>query len=108
MAGPVPVNGTVVGLMPIPAFSNRQPTCDGVRAHVAECQRVAVGIGTCGSRRAGRAARAGDIFHKKLLARCATELVGDDPSSDVGRPARRERHYDRHRTRRITLRLYVR
>ena len=30
MAGPVPVNGTVVGLMPIAALSNRQPTCFGL------------------------------------------------------------------------------
>jgi hypothetical protein len=76
-----------------------------VRSHVAESERIAVGIGARGARRAGGAAGTGDILDEELLPERAGELVSDDAAGDVSRPAGGERHHDRDRTRRIILRL---
>jgi hypothetical protein len=72
---------------------------------VAEGQRVAIGIGACGSRRACGAAGAGDIFNDELLSERARELVRDDAAGDVGRSAGGERYDYCDRTRRIALYL---
>ena len=78
-----------------------------MRAHVAERQRIAIGIGACGSRRACRAAGTGDVLDDELLPERARELVRDDASGDVGRSAGGERHDYRHRASGIALRLRV-
>ena len=78
-----------------------------VRAHVAEGQRIAVGIGACDSRCACGAAGASDIFNDKLLSERAGELVRDDATSDVGRSAGGKRHDYCGRTNGIALRLRV-
>ena len=77
----------------------------GVRAHVTGDERVAIGSGARGAGRANRAAGADDILDHGLLAEMAREDVRHDPACDVGRPARRERHDDRHSLGRVVLRL---
>ncbi len=72
---------------------------------MAERERIAIGIGARGARRAGGATGTGDILDEELLPERARELVRDDAGGDVGRPAGGERHHDRHRARGIALRL---
>ena len=50
----------------------------GVRAHVAERERVAVGIGARGAGRAGGAAGAADVLDDELLAERRETVLGDD------------------------------
>jgi hypothetical protein len=75
----------------------------GVRTHLAHQDGVAIGLGAHGAGRAGGAAGARHVLNDHLLAERARHVVGDDARGNVGRAARRERHDQRDRARRIGL-----
>ena len=79
-----------------------------MRAHVAERERIAVGVCARRPRDAGGAARTDDVLDDDLLAEQLRELFRHDAARDVGRPARRERHDQGHGARRIGLRIGAR
>ena len=64
----------------------------GLRAHVADRDRVAVGRGLGDAGHARGAAGAADVLDHQLLAQRARHVLADDAGDDVGRPARGERH----------------
>ncbi len=67
---------------------------DGVRAHRAHEERVAVGGRACRHLAADVAARAGTVVHHHRLAQLGAHALGDDARQDVGGAAGRERHDD--------------
>ena len=67
---------------------------DGMRAHGAHEQRVAVGRRTCGGHGADVAARAGLVVHDHGLAQLLLQRLGDDARQDVGGAASGEGHED--------------
>ena len=81
-----------------------QARVDRVRAHGAHFQRVAVGRGLGDQLRADVAAGAGPVVDDDRLAPCVGELLRDGAGEDVGGAARRERHDEADRLRRIGLR----
>ena len=76
-----------------------------IGAEVTGQDRVAVGGGAGGAKRANGAAGAADILHHEFLAEMTREDVSDNPPGDIGGPAGRERNDDRDRSRGIILGL---
>ena len=73
-------------------------------ARGAEDERVAVGRGARGRRRADAAARAVAVERHHRLSDDGGEVLGVQPADDVGRPAGGERHDHLDRLGRILLR----
>ena len=71
---------------------------------IAETQRVAIGRGARHSRRADAAAGAADIFDHDRLTERGLHVLGQDARQRSGGAARRERHDNGDRPRRIGLR----
>ena len=64
----------------------------GERAGVADEERVAVGLGPCGTARADRATGARDVLDQHLLAKLLRQALGHDACQAIRRPAGREGH----------------
>ena len=67
-------------------------------------ERVTVGSGLGDEIPTDRAAGTRAVFHVELTAELLGEPGREDARRGIGEPARRERHHDAHRTRRIVLR----